>query len=264
MYHSRKIDNLVIVKKLGHILKIISFNYPVKQSGFEDREKKLISRGVNDYKLESSISRSKSIIYEYALCNDFDYFVTFTLNSKKYDRENLSVFIKDLGQYIRNYRRKYNKDIQYLFIPEKHKDGAWHMHGLIKGLDSSSLVELTIDMKLPYTILNELKKGNKIYDWIDYSQRFGYCTLSPVRDIESCAKYVMKYISKDLAKNIDINNKCYYVSRGLKKAEVIKKGTLDKFLSSEYWSYSNDWVKIKNLNISDIDDGYLDSIISDL
>ena len=63
-------------------------------------------RNINENKLENNLSRAKSKIFQYAMCNDFEYFVTLTLDSKKYDRYNLSKFIKDLGQMIRNNRKK--------------------------------------------------------------------------------------------------------------------------------------------------------------
>lgn len=269
---SQKIDNMVLVKKLGTTLKIVSFKYPIRQSGFEKEEiyeSKRTLRNKNEKKMRESISRSKSKIFEYAMCNDFDYFVTFTLNKEKYDRTDLKKFIKDLGQFIRNYRRKYKRDIQYLFIPELHADKTcWHMHGLIRGIEPDQLHELTSDMYLPDKIRNQLIKGNKIFDWKNYSDKFGYCTLSPIRNQSHCAMYITKYISKYLSESIEKDDRCYYSSRGLQKAELIKKGTLDKCLDEKYWSYSNDWVNIKNIDITNMEtdhiQNYLNSIISDL
>lgn len=259
-----------MVKQMGdNLIKFIKFNYPFRQSGFEKEHKVKKVRGINNHKLNENISRAKRMIYEYSLCNDFDFFCTFTLDKEKYDRENLKLFIKDLGQFIRDYRKKYDVDIQYLFIPELHKDGkSWHIHGLIKGLVFSHLKELTLDMTLPYKILNELKKGTFIYDFPLYSQKFGYCTLSPIKNIEHCAIYITKYISKDLAKNIDFNNKCYYCSKGLKKAEVIKKGTLLANVPPQFWQFENDYVSIKtfNANYENLDStkSFLNSIINDI
>lgn len=260
----------VLVKKFSdNLIKVVRFNYPFRQSGFEQDKKVKSIRGVNEHKLQESISRSKKMIYEYALSNDFDYFCTFTLDQKKYNREDLKTFIKDLGQFIRNYRRIHDTDIQYLFVPELHCDKkSWHIHGLIKGLKFSHLKELTLDMNLPYKILEELKKGNIIYDFPLYSERFGYCTLSPIKNIEHCAIYVTKYISKDLAENIEFNAKSYYCSKGLKKAEVIKKGTLSTNVPSDFWQFENDYVSIKtfNANYENLDSvkSFLDSIINDV
>lgn len=87
----------------------------------------------------SNISRAKNTILGYGKCNEWDYFVTFTLDPYKYNRFNLDAWRKDFAQYIRNMRRKTGYEIKYLLIPERHQDGAWHMHGLIAGLPWDSL-----------------------------------------------------------------------------------------------------------------------------
>ena len=71
---------------------------------------------------------------EYALCNNWEYFVTLTIDKKKQDRYNLQNYIHDLGVWIGNYNKKYNTKLKYLLIPEKHKDGAIHCHGLFSGV----------------------------------------------------------------------------------------------------------------------------------
>lgn len=203
--------------------------YPVRNSGFEDDKKCTYSRNVNDEKLENNVIRAKMKVFEYAYCNEFDYYVTLTLNKNKYDRYNLNVFIKDLGQFIRDYRKKHNVDVQYLLIPEKHEDGAWHMHGLIKGIPSDHLVN------------NE----NGYLDWLPYKNKFGYISISPVKNQEAVSKYITKYVSKDFGQAVtEKNRKLYYVTRGLRIADVIKKGTLSGKESIPFQDiYENEYVK---------------------
>lgn len=43
----------------------------------------------NEEKLENSLSRSRNKVFEYAYCNDWEYFVTMTLDKTKYDRYDL-------------------------------------------------------------------------------------------------------------------------------------------------------------------------------
>ena len=159
----------------------------------------------NEEKLMNNIARARTKIFEYAMCNEFDFFVTMTLDPKKYDRFDLPQFQKDLSQFVRNYRRKYGTEIQYLFIPEKHENGAWHIHGLVKG----DIVDLCV---------NE----HGYLDWHAYSQKFGYISLDAIRDKERCAKYITKYVSKDIDKNVTaLGAHLYYASRGLKVAETL-------------------------------------------
>lgn len=191
-------------------------------------------RNVNEEKLDNHISRARNKIFEYARCNEFDYFVTLTLAADKYDRHNLTAYIKDLGQFIRDSRKRYNTKIEYLLIPEQHKDGAWHLHGLIKGIPEDKLI---------------INKYNYL-DWPDYSQRFGYCSIGKVKNQEAVSKYVTKYIVKALETNLkrEKEKKLYYVTRGLKVAEKVKEGYLTSYdLERLTFDYQNEYVATLDL-----------------
>jgi len=173
------------------------------------------------------------------LSNEFDYFVTLTLDKAKFDRYNLKEYIKKLGQFLRDMRKKYNSNIQYLLIPEQHKDGAWHMHGLIKGIPREVLT------------LN----NNNYLDWKDYSDRFGYISLSEIRDKLAVSKYITKYVTKELGKGIDKESKLYYVSRGLNKAVKIKEGTLSEIEHINIpWRYENEYIKSIDMNAEELEE----------
>lgn len=193
---------------------------------------------VNTKKLDNNLVRAKTTIKEYALCNDFEYFVTLTLDKQKYNRYDLKKYIKDLGQFIRDYRKKYKSDIQYILIPEQHKDGAWHIHGLIKGISEQHLINFDNIPNAPKKL-----KNKEYYNFTLYSKKFGFCSLGKIRDIEKVSSYITKYINKNLGQNIELGNKTYYATRGLKKAQTIKKGHL--VCPLEY-DFENDYCKIKN------------------
>lgn len=193
-------------------------------------DKKVTEKGsVNDYKLERNISRARNAIFEYAICNPWDYFLTLTLAPEN-DRYDLSKFITRLGQWLRNYGKRHDVDLKYLLVPEQHKDGAWHMHGFLMGLPADYLTDFSAykgKRKLPKYINDKIKKGSLIYNWEDYERKFGFCDLEPIRSHEAAAKYVTKYISKSLYESaISVNSKLYYTSRGLARAEVMKKGVI--------------------------------------
>ena len=180
----------------------------------------------------NNLCRARNKIFEYCICNDFEFFVTLTINQNKYDRFNLKSYYKDFSQFIRDYRKKYNLDIQYLFVPEQHKNGAWHLHGVIKGIPESHF-------KI---------NSNGFLDWEVYKNRFGFISLDKIRNNEACSVYMSKYITKDFYKNTKIhkNNKLYYCSRGLKTAEIVFKGNIDFDLLS-FPNFENDYVKIYDL-----------------
>lgn len=230
---SKYIDNYYNIKKLNDdMYKIVYCKKPIKRAGFEDNGIKVeLTRDVNDKKLSNHIARARTKVFEYAICNDFDYFITLTIDEKKLDRYDLKEYMKKLGQFIRNYRRDYDANIQYLLIPEKHEDGAWHMHGLIKGIPEEHLK------------INE----HGYLDWEHYKKRFGFCSIDKVKNREAVSKYITKYIRKSFDTDRGITekeSKLYYCSRGLKKPEKIKEGILTTCEMSKIpFDYENDYVR---------------------
>lgn len=199
---------------------------------------------VNENKLDENISRARSRIFEYAYCNPWEYFVTFTLDKTKYDRYDLEKFQKDFSCFIKNMNRNNGLSIKYILIPETHKDGAWHMHGFIMGLPVDQLRLFTLNEKLPDYIREKLQSDQKVFEWMKYHKKFGFCDLEPIRNQEACAKYVTKYISKSLAADItELGAHLYYCSKGLKKSEIKAKGQFSGQLNHP--NFSNEYCSIK-------------------
>ena len=46
------------------------------------------------------------------------------------------------------------KGAKFVFVPEMHRDGAWHLHGLINDLPVDHLRPFTLEEKLPTYIRN--------------------------------------------------------------------------------------------------------------
>lgn len=221
-----------IVRFTDEIYKIIRYNRS-KSSVCLGRVGS-VSESNYDEKLAASLSRSRRVILELGLCNSWDYFFTCTLDESKFDRYDLKSFNKALSQFIRDCRKKYGSTISFVLIPEPHKDGAWHMHGLISGLPSSALSDFVPGIH-PQKLCN---RGFK--NWNDYSRKFGFCSLSPIRDPVRVGFYITKYITKDLCqRKSDIGSHLYYASHGLSRSanvsEVIGNcSELNAFLTHHY------------------------------
>ncbi len=210
-------------------IKLVRMNC-LKTSGLEIDKKIKVERGKqNDSKITESILRSKSKIFELAYCNPWDWFFTGTINPNKQERTDLDLFHNQLIQWLRDYNKKYNLNIKFLFVPEKHKDGkSWHVHGFIYGLPVEHLTQFQVGDKMGKGLADKVLNGDIVYNWKAYFNRFGFCDLEPIRNHEAVSKYVTKYINKELASSVtELNAHTYYHSRGLKFAELKEKGTMN-------------------------------------
>lgn len=180
----------------------------------------------------SNILRARKTLDELGNCNEWDYFVTLTINPDKFDRFDLKAFYKSFGVFKNHYKRDYGVKFSYVFVPEQHKDGAWHLHGLVSGLPLEHLSEYRLadywpytEVKLPNYIRERVAKGEKLYNWSPYSHRFGYSLFEPLRDKGKASSYITKYIGKGFIGNEQFKNTRLLIpSLGLKRAEKIKKG----------------------------------------
>lgn len=214
----------------------------VRNKGVVDDRPNVKKNTVNETKLSSNISRARSRIREYGLCNPWDYFVTMTINQVFFNRYDLKAFKKVLSQWIRDYNKKHGTNIKYLLIPEKHKNGAWHFHGFFMGLSLDNLSPFTLDMKIPEYIREKLKKGETVYFWPAYQDKFGWNIVEPIRDLAKATSYITKYITKDLEDSVsDLGAHLYYCSQGLKRAQVLKKGSMAATIEPDF---ENEYCKI--------------------
>lgn len=199
----------------------------------------------NTKKLSNSISRTRSKVFELAECNTWELFVTFTLNPQKYERHDLKKFIKDLSHFIRNYKASKGTDIKYLLIPEQHQDGAWHMHGFLKGLPIDHLTPFRKSDRIPKKIRTRLEKGIPVFTWTTYVERFGFADIEVIENPEAVSKYITKYITEDLGRAVcDLNAHMYYCSKGLQKAELLLVAPMYRELQNP--DYENEHVRVKN------------------
>ena len=177
----------------------------------------------SDVKLSSSVSRTKRVVLELALANDWDYFITMTLDQKKVDRFDLDAWHSKFKEWLKYRRKKYGWNIQYLLVPEQHGDGAWHCHGLIRGVLPLDLVPFSNLDKAGYRTENGKRLKKKLresdyLDWPEYRYSFGFVSLGMLQSKEAASFYVTKYITKDLARCVSTCGKhMYWASKGLNR-----------------------------------------------
>lgn len=215
----------------------------VRNVGFEVNDEKKVRCTANDEKTDNNISRTRSTIFELAFCNSWEWFFTATLNPAKYDRTNLDRFHKDLTKWLNNYGRLHSCKISFLLVPELHSDGQnWHMHGLLSGLPVEHLKRFVIGDKMGLKLAEKVINGDKVYNWLPYLEKFGFCDLEPVKNHEAVSKYMTKYISKSLDNSVRaLGAHMYYCSRGLNRAKQIKKGIMYADITP---NFENDYCRI--------------------
>lgn len=244
-YAIRQSDHAILKKYNESCYKLIMMK-SCRLPGFEPREDepkgKRNSVG-NTCKLDASLSRTRSKVFELALCNKWEYFITLTLSPKNGNRQDLKQFKRSLSKWLNNLNYRNGWNIKYMLIPEPHKNGSWHMHGLLMGVPDCMLVPFSVNDVLPYKLLAKLKKGERIYNWPTYAEKFGFVSCDRIRDPEACAKYITKYITKELGeRNAALNEKLYLCSHGLKRAKVLLRGRLVDTFTPDF---SNEYVAIK-------------------
>ena len=177
----------------------------------------------HEEKLDSSLSRTRRLILEKALCNPWDWFCTFTIAETNMDRKNLIAWRDTFTQWLRDLRKK-GLPIQYLLVPEQHKDGSWHAHGFISGLPETELISFQEMDRRGYRTSKGRRLPQKLRDssymnWPAYQEKFGFCSFGRIKDPIAAGFYITKYITKDNDRMVqEVGLHSYYLSRGLQNA----------------------------------------------
>ena len=148
----------------------------------EEKENARLHSQLNNYK------RAKNKIYDYARCNIWTHFLTFTFSPEKVDRSNYDECKSKLTKWLNNIsQRSCNGNLKYLIVPELHKDGInYHFHGLLANCDGiifepSGLVDMS---------------GRTIYNLPQY--KLGFSTATEITSVEKACGYIAKYVTKQL------------------------------------------------------------------
>ena len=215
----------------------------------------IINRDIQDdtstgEKLKNNLIRARTTVFQYAMCNPWDWFATITLDQTKYDRYDLEKFRKDIAQFIRDMRKKYGSHLIYLIIPEQHKDGAWHMHGLFGGIPESAITEFNAGKSKTLQKLKRLRYKN----WPDYANKFGFVSMGKVKDAVSVAFYVTKYITKDMQNSVTESGKhLFYSSQKLNKAENVAVYYSDEPYLDNYCTFNTEFCSLGMVYVDESD-----------
>lgn len=249
-----QVANAPIFRKPGYEPVKRDFDVPPKGKGKDPERAKLVS-----------MARAKAAIRDIALCNQFDYFFTWTLSADLIDRYDTAVVCKKVQTFLKN--ASYRKGFQYICVPERHKDGAIHFHGLCKLGEVSLVRACNAHTGNPIST----KRGQPIYNMVDWT--LGFSTCIPLdENYERTCNYVTKYISKGAEK---ILGKWYLSSRNLVKRpdievidcgmdyDSVRENNPDAPVVPLYRDICMTIVEQHRQEVTTVDSGRVDSAVSD-
>lgn len=185
---------------------------------FTDEVERLPTFEESERSARNSLNRTKQNIYKYSRQANWEYFITLTFDGAKVDRYDFDICMSKANQWFCNQKKRFAPDIKYLFVPEQHKDGAWHIHGVICDIGEMKLTDsgrVAIGKK-SYIRTTENANYPTIYNLSGW--RFGYSTATKVKDKHKVATYITKYLTKDLCEST-FGKKRYYRSRNIPEPE---------------------------------------------
>lgn len=254
------------------LYKLVKFKGPrgVRLPG-EDREGEAPA---NEEKLDAALSRARSVLYQLCICNDWQYFFTGTLNPDWHDRSSLFHFRNTFSQFMRDLRKKPGYgDLSYVLVPERHKDGAWHIHGLLRGIPDSALTPFVRGIHPKHLV------DAGYLNWGAYAGKFGFCSLDRINSLDAVAGYLTKYITKDMALSVvEVGGHTYFCARGLRRALPYghiygSSFSLDRFLTCDSqfcltgyvrdvpWHFWMDYMDVSDMDIFAVDDPVVEDIL---
>lgn len=178
-----------------------------------------------------AVRRARSRLRDYARSNEFTHFVTLTLAPDRVpDRHDLDGMVKIMRTWLDNRVRRYG--LKYILVPEHHKDGAIHFHGLVNDalplVDSGTLTDGG-KPKRPRSKKQRdalLREGwHVVYNMPSWG--FGFSTaIELYGEREHAVAYVCKYIGKEMTGAGDsrlptkIGGRWYYSGGALRLPEI--------------------------------------------
>lgn len=202
---------------------------------------------------KDNLKRAKDKIFEIASANDWSYMVTLTLDKDKIDRYSPDEVQKVVCKWFDN--KVQRNGFKYLVVPEFHKDGAIHFHGLCNDVLSFNFsgtykiagkkapVKESTLKKYGYSV--DSPEVKKVYNIKDFP--YGFTTALPLdNNVMAVSLYMTKYITKDLQKIFG----SYYMAGGKIKRSLpyqlydIDFASLEKFKGARVYDLPENYGQV--------------------
>lgn len=150
---------------------------------------------------KKSYYRARQQCYDYLMCNpDLNTFVTFTFDPQKIDSCSYPLVVSTLSVWLSNRVRR--NGLKYVLVPEKHKSGAIHFHGITNS-DGLKLIPSGYwkvgKYTLPWEKISPRKRNDAQEIFNVKDMPLGFSTALHVDGEDSqvkISKYIWKYMTK--------------------------------------------------------------------
>ena len=161
------------------------------------------SAGPTSANFDRARRRARAKVRDLALANHFQWFVTLTLDSAIVNRYDISSFGRVFTRWLDNAVRR--RGLSYVIVPERHKDGAIHFHGLFN--DALPMVNSG----------HTDAAGHPIFNCTAWKFGFSAC-VQIYGSYTQAVSYVCKYIGKQGEKP---GGRWYYSGGKLEKPTIL-------------------------------------------
>lgn len=183
---------------------------------------------------QRSVRRAKSMVRDYIACNSFSHFVTLTFSGEQSKDDD--VRLKILSNWLTYMKRKHGK-FNYVVVPERHKDGSLHFHGVfdLKNFELKKGIN-------PKNGKHVIRRGQQVYNITSWELNNGWGHAEIIRDQMKVASYMTKYVVKDFETTVSKNKKKYWCSKGLELPVQSLLTRIPKLVGGP--AYENDYIQI--------------------
>ena len=146
------------------------------KSVYDDYQYVLTKSHIRTVKLARS-----AILYN---CRSWKYFLTFTFSPDSVDRHDYKACASLMVKWLDRLRKSV-PGVMYVIVPELHKDGAIHFHGLFSAHLSRHLSDS-----------GHFSHGHRVFNVSSYD--YGFTTATVIQSYERTCTYILKYITKEM------------------------------------------------------------------
>lgn len=206
-----------VVKLYPEEMSVYVPKVPIAQNSLRNNIVSVEKNHENDWPIDyvqKSIDRSHRILKDLIMCNNFTHFFTLTISPGSMNRYDDELVQSKVKIWLNNIRR--HNSIGYIIVPERHKDGALHFHGLIKDVSTLEL----------YDSGHRDRSGRTIYHTKKYP--YGFHDFTEIGNQEAVSMYVRKYIAKQFETKEKFKRR-FWATKNLKRPQKFHNVDLSEF-----------------------------------